>query len=94
MNKNIACLCGTLICLISGACGQAGIRKPTRMPEADLPRPGSILVYHLSMSEQEVKSIPKVMCHQPAIKNSAERERLRNARIIYRDYDTARPIMR
>ena len=65
-----------LVFFLAAACGQSGIRKPTRIPEADLPEPGRILVYDFAVSEQEVKEYQGIMRQQPAIKNAAERERL------------------
>jgi hypothetical protein len=76
IKKNVARFCVALVCFLLAACGQTGIRKPTRMPEADLPRPGSILVYDFAVSEQEVKEYQGIMRQQPAIKKTSERERL------------------
>jgi hypothetical protein len=76
VTKNVAWLCAALACLLIGACGQTGIRKPTRTPEADLPRPGSILVYDFAVSDQGVKEYQGIMRQQPAIKKTSERERL------------------
>jgi len=75
MTRNIRIL-GVLVFFLVAACGQTGIRKRTRTPEADLPLPGRILVHDFAVSEQEVKEYQGIMRQQPAIKNAAERERL------------------
>jgi hypothetical protein len=64
-----------LFCLVA-ACAQTGIRKTALTPEKNLPRPDRILVYDFAVSEQEVKEYQGIMRQQPAIKDSAERERL------------------
>jgi hypothetical protein len=46
------------------------------MPEAELPRPGNIIVYDFAVNEQQVKQYQGIMRQQPAIKTTSERERL------------------
>jgi hypothetical protein len=75
MVRNIQVV-GVLVCFLFAACGQSGIRKPTRISEADLPVPGRILVYDFAVTEQEVKEYQGIMRQQPAIKDAVERERL------------------
>jgi hypothetical protein len=66
----------TLACFVFTACGQTGIREPTRTQETDLPRPERIFIYDFAVSEQEVKEYQGIMRQQPTIKDPAERERL------------------
>ena len=76
VTKNIPRFLGALVCCFIAACGQTGIRKSTRMPENELPRPGNIIVYDFAVSEQEIKEYQGIMRQQPAIKKTSERERL------------------
>ena len=75
------CSLALLGCWMITACGQTGIRDATRTPDNDLPRPGRILVYDFTVSEQVVKEYQGIMRQQPAIKDAAERERLLAAEV-------------
>ena len=51
IKRNIPWVWGALICCFIASCGQTRIRKPSRMPEAELPRPGNIIVYNFAVNE-------------------------------------------
>ena len=66
---------GLLIGLIY-ACGQTGVRDIRLVQDKNLPRPTKILIYDFAVGEQDVREYQGIMRQQPAIKDSATRERL------------------